>query len=625
MIGIVHNNRMDLSEEADLELVSTNSLFSTGVNQIPMPSSVQGPRHLYGNKFFEQALPMTNREAPLVRNMEDSSGRSWDWKIGEQLGALRAGDDEDQATVELVDPDRIVLKLANGEKREKELYNHFPGNRKTETQSYTKLQKGDVVKAGQTLASTNFTDDEGRMALGLNARIAVAPFKGYSMDDAVVISQSLANRLTSMHAEAIDREPDDDMTLGKQHYVALFPDKFKQEQLDKLDDQGLPLPGTRLEPGDPMILQTRPRQFSSANTDVARLSRNKRFVRKDAAITWDGDYPAEVLDVAKTRDGGNRILVAYESGIEPADKLALRPGQKSTVSLILPDDKMPKTEDGRPVEMLMNELSLPSRENAESFYEMMLGKIARKTGKPYTLPQFLPKGQTWLQFVKDEMEKHGVPDAERLYDPDEDRFLDNPVTVGDAFVMKLHHQAANKMTARGQEGYDLNMQPLKGQGQGAQRLSGLEMTVLQSSGGRGVQKESILLRGQKNDDYWQAVRQNRQPGKLGRPFVFDKFLTLLQGAGVNPADKGKGVLRLTPMTRQILDELDPTEIKSGDLIDLKTFEPKKGGLFDPALVREGKWGYVQLKKPVVNPSYEETVRILLGLTKDEYEQLLDES
>lgn len=295
----------------------------------------------------------------------------------------------------------------------------------------------------------------------------------------------------------------------------------------------------------------------------------------------------------------------------------------STVSKIIPEDKMPRTADGKALEVLMNPLGLPSRENANTFYELMLGKIARKTGKPYVLPQFLPKGQRWNEFVQNEMTKHGVEDAEMLYDPEEDITLEQPVATGEAFVMKLHHQASKKMTARGQRGYSADFQPLKGQGQGAQRLSGLEMTVLHSSGARGVQKEAILLRGEQRDEYWQRLRANRTPGTLDKPFVWDKFNALLQGAGIHPREEGNGVLRLTPMTTKELALREPVEVLNDGIVDLKDFEPKAGGLFDPHMVRDGKWGYVKLKRPVVNPSYEETVRALLGLTKEEYEKILD--
>ena len=782
MIGVVKGNRLDQAEDdaAEYELHDTNALFSTGVNLIPAPNAVQGTRHLYGNKFFEQALPLQNRESPLVKALNNETGRSWDWEIGKHLGIVRAEEEDEGSVVEDVTPDELRLRRPDGSVVIRELFDKFPSNRNTLSQSYARVKKGDTVHKGQTLAPTNFTDDEGRMALGLNARIALVPFKGHSMDDAAVISNSFAERLRSMHAATVEREHDDLLKGGKTHFTGLFHKTYTQDQLDKLDDGGLPVPGQTFQPGDPLILQTRPRTFSSNKVDMSRLSKAQRFVRKDASIKWEGLHPATVIEVVKTKGKGHKVLLEYTAGVEPGDKLTLRPGQKSyhpdtevftargwskipdltnsdrvaalfesrgksgfemrftkplhantyvfdgelygmdsahaaylvtgnhriwckgrktewacreasemegssqqfmsvkgipfdgaavprivtgrkadfyrekyhgnvyclqvpgvgviltrfrgkvmwngnsTVSKIIEDDKMPRTRDGVPLEMLLNQLSLPSRVNSETFLELMLGKIARKTGKPYVLPQFLPKGKGWNEFAREELEKHGLQDAEDIYDPEEDVFLEQPVSTGEAYVMKLHHMAGKKMTARGQKGYTIDEQPMRGKGQAAQRISGLEMSVLHSSGGRGVQKESVLLRGERRDEYWKKLRANRNPGTLEAPFVWEKFKHLLQGAGVNPRDMGGGKLRLTPMTNAELELRDPVEIQNEGIIDLKDFEPKPGGLFDPMMVREGRWGFVKLKRPAVNPAYEDTVRTLLGLTKDEYEKILDE-
>lgn len=973
-------NRMETGEEQDVdyEMTDTNGFFSTHANAIPMPSAVQGPRIFYGSRFFEQALPLVNNEAPWVRNMNNSTGRSFDFTLGESMGARRA---KVNGLVESVSPDEIVLRTPEGKRESVDLYNLFPGNRKSLQHNTPSVKVGQPVAAGDLLAKSNFTDDEGRMALGRNARVGLLAYKGHSMDDALVISQAFARKMLSDHAETIEQDKDETLTSGLDHYVSLFPKKFKTDQLTNIGPDGVIKVGAMLQPGDPVMLQTRPRSFSSESQGVGRLSRSMRFVRKDAAKVWDGSDPAEVLDVARTRDGGVKVLVRYQSPTRPGDKLCyaegtevltmagwkdfkdvtledtfytispegsletteatalhvypyegrmytlqttqvdlcvtpdhnlyarnarkpgtpyllsraedlfgkryrlknnaeenllgssppsfvfsasekrdkrggrqgcrpqeitvpsgpfmeflglyisegnlggcqeagwnvqitqftnveyvksvlarcgfaydhykptgkfriysralhevlapigrchekyipefcwslsralleglyeglmagdgcrtgtchsyssvsyrlvddvqrlclltgraarveritdggpvvilgrncmsrpvyaayiyknknhptinhghvhtqggqsetwetysgnvfcvtlatrgvlyvrrngravwcgncIRAGQKTTVSKILPDDHMPRTADGQPLEVLLNPLGLPSRENASSFYEMLLGKIAAKTGKAYTLPAFLPEGQTWHQFVEDELAKNGMTDAERVFDPKDDQWLDNPVTVGNSYILKLHHQAEKKMSARGQSGYTVDAQPQRGGGAGggAQRMSGLEMNVLQSSGARGVQKEAILLRGEKNDDYWRQVRANRSTPELDKPFVWHKFLALLNGTGIQAKDLGHGRLRLAPMTDSILAGHGSLKIKNDGIVDLQTMEPKPGGLFDPVMVRENKWGHIDLPFPVVNPSYEETVRQLLGLTEKEYQAVLD--
>lgn len=617
-------NRLEVGEDQDVdyELQDPNSFFSTHANAIPLPSAVQGPRVFYGARFFEQALPLLNHEAPLVRNKETESGRSFDYVLGEAVGARRS---KWEGVVDKITPDEIILRTPDGKKQVQELYNLFPGNRKTLTHNTPMVKPGQVVKPGDLLAKSNFTDDEGRMAIGMNARIGLVPYKGASMDDALVISQSFANRMISEHAETVEQEKDESLKQGRNHYVALFPKKFKEDQLANIGDDGIVKPGTILNPGDPILLQTKPRTFSSANEGVSRLSRSMRFVRRDAATVWDGEDPAEVLEATRTRDGGVKVFLRYNSPTRPGDKLVLRAGNKQTVSKIVPDDQMPRTEDGRPLDVLLNQLGLPSRENASSFYELLLGKVAAKTGKPYTLPPFPPDGKSWWQFVEEELVNNGVSPTERVYDPSDDRWLDNPITVGNGHILKLHHMAAHKLSSRGQSGYSLDQQPLKGGGGGggAQRLSGLEMNVLHSSGARGVQKEAILLRGEKRDDYWRQLRANRSLPQLDKPFVWHKFLALLGGAGVNVKDLNHGRLRLTPMTDKELDSRQPISIQNDALVDLSTFEAKPGGLFDPQLVRDKKWGQIELPFPVVNPSYEETIRTLLGLTSKEFDELLE--
>jgi DNA-directed RNA polymerase beta subunit len=622
MRRVIKNNEFVLQDDPpDFTLPGNSALFSAGVNAQPLISSVQGPRGFYAARFFEQALPTVNRQAPLVRNLNEETGRSWDYTLGELVGAVKAPAD---GVVESVTPDGITLSTAEG-KVTADLYNLFPGNRYTLTHNTPIVKPGQKVAKGDLLAPSNFTDNEGRLALGVNALVGISPYKGYSMDDAAVISEGFAARMLSDHAETIGQEPEDGMKIDRNHYVSLFPKKFQREQLDKVDANGVVKPGMVLNNGDPIILQTRPRSFSSANEGVARLTKSQRFVRKDAAVVWEGEDPAEVLDVVRTRKGGIKVLVRYQSPVRAGDKLVLRNGQKGTVSKIIPDELMPRTEAGEKLDLLLNQLSLPSRVNAATFHELLLGKIAAKTGKAYTIPSFTAPDDDWISFVERELAANGIQKEERVYDPQAGKWLDEPITTGVGHLLKLHHQAAKKFRVRGQNGYSLDRQPLKGSGGGAQRMSGLEMNVLHSSGARGVQKEAVLLRGDLRSDYWQQLRANRSPAALDKPFVWDKFGALLNGSGINMKDMGHGRLRLAPMTDRLLAERGSVSVANSGIVDLHSMEPVKGGLFDPDLVRDGKWGHVDLPFPVVNPSYDETVRTLLGLTSKEYEALLEQA
>ena len=619
---VVLNNSFQVADKADVSLEDPNGIFSPTGNALPLPYNTQVPRNFYGSRFFEQTLPLVSASSPLVKNMNNATGRSWDYELGKHMGAVFAPTDGE---VLKVGQDDLTIMTADGKKQVVDLYHQYPFNRNTMMQSRPLVKKGDKFKVGQPLVASNFTDDEGRMAMGGNARIAIVPFRGETMDDAGVISESFARRMSSEHANTLDLDKDPDEKTGKNHYVAMYPKRFTRDQLENLGDDGVVKPGTILQPGDPVRLATRPKTFRSDSADVGRLSRSGRLTRKDSAMVWDGDDPAEVLDVQYNRKGNARVLVRYESPTRPGDKMTLRNGQKLTVTRVIPDDRMVRGKDGAPMDLLLNQLGLPSRVNASTFWEIHLGKVAAKLGKPLTIPSTLPDKQSMVDFVQQKMLEAGVEPEEILHDPETGKDLAQPVTVGNAHVLKLHHRATKKLRYRGQGGYDINRMPMKGggEGAGAQRLSGLEMAVLHSSGARGIQKESLLLRGEHRPDFWRAIRENRQPAALDKPYVWDKFLTLLNGSGVHARDLGKGKLRLTPLTDKDLEARGAVEIGNGRLIDMRTMEPVVGGLFDPAMTRKQEWGQISLPVPMINPAYESQVRQLLGLTQKELDELLD--
>ncbi|NDF16274.1 hypothetical protein EB061_13320, partial [bacterium] len=345
-----------------------------------------------------------------------------------------------------------------------------------------------------------------------------------------------------------------DVKRGKDHFRAVFSTLFNKDQLAKIDPDGVVLPGQKVQPGDPLILATTPRTLSS-KAGLGRLSRAMSTIRQDASNLWDGQTEGIVTGVAKTPKGVKVTVRAVET-TEESDKIVFRNGQKNVVAKIIDDERMPRLKDGTPLEVLLNPLGLPSRVNNNMVYELLLGKIAHaRGGAPYKLPAFLPKGQRWQDFVRNELKKANIPEEEEVYDPELNRVLEQPITVGRAYMLKLHHTGKSKTSMRNQGSYDLNQQPAKGGWESAQakRVSGLEVNGLRSAGAYNVIRENSTLRGQRNDEYWRALRAGRTPVDPGRPFVFDKFIAMLGGAGIRVADKGKGVLRLGPFTDKHLD------------------------------------------------------------------------
>lgn len=611
-------------DEVEYELPNHTSFFSTHGNLVPMQSAVQAPRIFYGARFYNQALPLANPQAPLVQNLDvsDKQGRSFDEILGRSAGALYSDDDDDGADVVDVN-DKYITINKQGAKRKISLYNNFPYNRKTSATQTPVVKAGDKITKGQLLARSNYTDEKGTLALGLNARIGIVPFKGYSFEDAVVISDSFAKRLASDHSNTMGLDYDRDVKGGLNHYRSLFPTTYKKTQLESMDSDGVIKEGTLIKYGDPIILATRPRVFSSTTAQLGKLSKTMRQSRHDSSVKWDSEFDGMVTDVAKTR-GGVKVQVKSIAPTRDGDKVVLRSGQKGVVANIVPDDQMPRTMDGKPLEMLLNPMGIPSRANNSLIYEMLLGKIADATGQPIKVPGFNGRDEKWHDMIRQKLQEHGLSEVEEVFDPTTNKKLGQPITVGVGHILKLHHTATSKSSARGQAGYDLNQQPLKGGSEGAQakKLSGLEIHAMQSAGAYANVREGSTLRGQQNDEYWRALRAGQTPRPPGKPFVWDKFMALLTGAGMYARDVGGGKLRLGPFTDKDLEERSPIEILHGETVNLNTLDPVKGGLFDPAVVGTNRWGKIKLPFAVPNPAFEPAVRNLLGLKEKELRAIL---
>jgi hypothetical protein len=485
------------------------------------------------------------------------------------------------------------------------------------------VQKGSVFAPKQMLAASSYTDDSGTQNMGLNARIGLAAWKGFSMDDAVPISESFAKRLSAIQYKVIKQPAADNLKTGLSHYRALFPSRYTKEQLAMFDDNGVVKPGTVLKPGDPVILATMPRTLSSGGANIGKLSKALRQSRRDATSVWEGSQEAEVLGARKTRNGV-KVVMRYKKPTSEGDKIVLRAGAKATVSKIIPDDRMPHTEDGVPLDMILNPLSLVSRANPSSQHEVRLGNVAKKLGRSLKIPSFLPKGENWNDYITKLEQDNGVVSTQKVFDPEGSRWLTKPITVGHGYVLKLHHTSESKSSARGVASYDQNQQPARGGGDMAQakRFSGLENYGALSGGAYALMRENSTLRGQRNDDYWRSLRTGKPLPKVGVPFVWNKFRALLSGAGISTKEVGRGRFRLAPFVDKDLDDQDPIDIENGEIVNSSTLAPIPGGLFDSRVINGDRWGRIKLPRPVINPSMEDAARVMLGMTKNQMEEII---
>lgn len=597
-------------KSVDYVLPHTSNMFTSSVNLIPLVSGIKGGRALMGGKYPTQALPLRNPEAPLVQNQSED-GRSFHEIFGEKVGAVRA---KGQGVVTKVDKDSMTVKYADGTTETKELYHNFPFNRKTFLHNTPMVGVGDKVAPGQLLAKSNYTDDRGHMALGTNLRTGYMAYKGLNYEDAIAISESAAKKLSSEHMYQHALEPDEGTEIGRKEFMSIFPTKFTRDQFKTIDDNGVVKVGTKVKHGDPLVLSLNKNQ----NTAVHR---GHRPMYGDGALTWKHESDGEVTDVEKTRDGGWNVTVKAYSPMQEGDKIGASFGDKGIVAKIIPDHEMPHTAEGKPMEVLLNPLGIISRGNPSQMYEAWLGKIARKEGKPRVLPSF--HGEHLHEYVERELKKAGLTPEEDLIDPTTGQKIPG-VATGERFLMKLHHTAESKGKGRDLGGYTAEGIPAKGGDEGSKRLGGMELVSVLAHGANAVARDAKIVRGQKNDEYWRAFRLGNTPSAPKQPFIYNKFLSHLKGAGVNVEKRGDK-LHLKTMNDRDVEALSSGAINSGETVRGSDLKPIDGGLFDERLTGGHggtKWSHIQLHEPMPSPIAEEPIRRILGLTQKNYEDVI---
>lgn len=589
-----------------------SQMFSASSNMVPLVNAIKGGRLLMGAKYIVQALPLQNAESPLVQSLSDETGKSFDDMYGERVGAVRS---RDRGVVHDMDKNGITVLYPGGKKETHPLYNNFPFNRKTFIHNTPVVKIGDQLKPGQLLAKSNYTDHTGAVAIGTNLRTAYLPYKGLNFEDAIVISESAAKKLASEHMYQKTHDVDEHTQVGRKEYIAMYPSRYAPAQLKNIGKDGVVAPGTIVHHGDPLVLS-----LNKAKMDA--LHRGHRPMFSDNSTLWDHHTDGIVTDVDKTKEGGWNVTVKSYMPAMEGDKLAGRYGDKGVISRIVPDHKMIHDKEGKPLDIILNPLGVISRANPAQVFEALLGKAARKSGQPYKVPGFMD--QHVVDFVRDELNKHGMSDTDELHDPETGKRIPKVLT-GERFIMKLHHTAEAKGSGRDVGAYTSEGLPAKGGALGAKRVSSMEQAALLSHGATEVLRDAQVIRGQRNDDYWRAFRMGLPPPQPKVPFIYDKFLGYMKGAGINVQKNGNRT-RILALTDKDIEKMSAGEVKSGKTVtgDFK-MEEIPGGLFDRKITGGHggeKWSHISLAEPLPNPVMEEPVRSLLGLTQKRFEAVL---
>ena len=611
-----------LRDEVDYEIPNPNSLMSRATAMIPFPQSIKGQRLLMGARMMQQAMPLREPEAPLVQTA-GPDGSSLHSAMGPYIGAAYA---PSGGTVLAVTPDQIKLQGEDGEVRVVDLYNNYPTARKTMIHNTPVVQKGDYVEDGQLLARSNFTDDTGTAAVGRNLRVAFMAAEGDTIEDAFVISESAAKKLTSEALYKSDLDMSDVETTDKDKYRAVYTDKYTPEQYEKIGEDGVISVGEEVQPGDPLIIGF----GRKGKKAVGAVMDTPRSELTDRSQTWDHHAPGVVTDVSRTRKGIKVTVRSYDT-MRAADKLSGRFGNKGVISEIRPDDQMPQTEDGQPVEVIANALGIISRTNPGALAEALLGKVARVRGEPYAIKGF--DNEDVAEFALQEALKYGVIrqdpetgqliDTETLVDPRDGSKIPE-VFTGESYMLKLHHMAESKMGARDSGGYTVEGLPARGGKEGSKRVAVLDSHSLLAAGAVDFLKDAKLIRGQRNDEYWRAVRAGETPLAPDRSFANEHFENLLRGAGVNLRKEGTRT-QLAPMLDDDVDALADHEIENPGTFNFETMEPVKGGLFDIGKTGGAggnRFSKITLPAPIPHPLFIDPIQKMLGMTRKELDETL---
>lgn len=609
-------------KDVDYALVDPALVYSTTTNLIPALSTLAAVRASMATRQVTQAVPLKHREPPLVKAKSPVFGPVEDI-VGKYI-SIRAKDD---GVVVKVTPGEIVIRNAKGKLVRHKLPVNFPLNgNKSLLDSEPIVKEGQRVKKGQPIADTNFTR-QGKAALGANLTVAYMPFKGLTFEDAVVVSESAAKKLTSVHLHKKGVDVGKEGRLSKKTFQAYYPNMLKADNAAKLDDDGVIKPGQVVKPGEVLVAALKPAQPTTEAEMLKRISRSLIKPYSNAAVVWDKPYEGVVTDVIR-RGNKVRVLVKTEQPLEKADKIVGRWANKGIVTMVVPDSEMPKTKEGKPVDIIMNPIGVPGRINPGQLFETVAGKVAEKTGKPVELPPFTDTSV--VDEIIDLAKKHKVPVREPLYGPKTGKKL-GEVLTGKQYIYKLKHMVETKATARaGGVGYryDANLIPKGGGPTGAKSLGNLGVYAALSHGlYKNLQEmHTWKMDMEQADQLWTAV-QKGEPLPAPRPtFAYNKFVNLLKAVGVDVKKEGN-TLVLSPMTDDDVKKMATGVIPDpGKVVLAKDpTKPEKGGLFDPKLtggLGGDKWAMIRLAEPMPNPVFEKAIRSLLNLTQAEFEDIV---
>ena len=590
--------------------VSPKMVFSVATALIPFLENDDANRALMGSNMQRQAVPLLTTEAPVV-------GTGMEVKSAVDSGVCVVA--EKAGVVERSTSKEITVRSDDGSKKTYKLMKFQRSNQSNCYNQRPIVNKGERVEEGQVIADGPSTSN-GEMALGKNPLIGFMTWEGYNYEDAVLLSERLVQDdvYTSVHIEEYEAEARD-TKLGPEEITRDIPG-VGDEALKDLDERGIIRIGAEVRAGDILVGKVTPKGETELTAEERLLraifGEKAREVRDTSLKVPHGEYGIVVDAKVFTRDNGDelspgvnqsvRIYIAQKRKISVGDKMAGRHGNKGVVSRVLPVEDMPYLPNGRPLDIVLNPLGVPSRMNIGQVLEIHLSLAAKALGFNISTPVFDGANEVdimdtldlandyvnleWEEFEKKHKEEllpevlkylyenrdyrelwHGVPLSRdgkvRLRDGRTGEYFDSPVTIGHMHYLKLHHLVDDKIHARSTGPYSLvTQQPLGGKAQfGGQRFGEMEVWALEAYGASYTLQEILTV---KSDDVvgrvktYEAIIKGENIPEPGIPESFKVLLKELQSLALDVR-----VLRDDNVEVEIMETVDYGETNLNSIIE----------------------------------------------------------
>jgi DNA-directed RNA polymerase subunit beta len=543
LVAVRRNGDYTVKEPNEIRYmdVSPRQIISTAASLIPFLEHDDANRALMGCNMQRQAVPLLFPEAPIVGTGMESKAA---YDSGVLTKVVKDG------TVSYVSSTFIEVKNVDGETDVYDLVKYQRTNQDTCFNQRPIARVGDKVKAGDVIADGPSTK-YGELALGRNLLVGFVPWNGYNFEDAVLISEKVVKEdyYTSIHIKEFVTEVRE-TKLGPEKLTRDIPN-MAEKSLEHLDGEGIVRIGATVKSGSILVGKVTPKSETETTPEFKLLNSifgEKAKEVRDTSLKLPHGVGGTVIDVQRLKrsegddlnpgvDEVVKVLIATKRKLKEGDKMAGRHGNKGVVARVLPEEDMPYTEDGMPLDVCLNPLGVPSRMNIGQIMETMLGMAGAQLSKMYTTPVFQSAS---TEEISDELEKAGLHRASKmtLHDGLTGEPFTNPVFVGYMYYLKLHHLVDDKMHARSTGPYSLvTQQPLGGKAQfGGQRLGEMEVWALEAYGAANTLQELMTI---KSDDMtgrakiYESIVKGDPATAAGIPESFNVLVQELRGLALD--------------------------------------------------------------------------------------------